>query len=182
MPYGPYSPVTTPLPSVGGDPQLYSTQQFPYSGPPYYHQLVSPTLPYISSPAPASQPELTNLVGVDRPGDNTVLGPRPGYPSMGSFGRGSFPGALGSFGFHDSQQGFDGSRSAGNGIWSDSSKSSERQMSMMPLSPAISPQPLGSFGQNVGMVCFIVLYMLTVVIFPPFSTIGPSCLYWKILR
>ncbi|XP_028759088.1 YTH domain-containing protein ECT4 isoform X2 [Neltuma alba] len=157
MPYGPYSPVTTPLPSVGGDPQLYSPQQFPYSGPPYYHQLVSPSLPYISSPAPTSQPELTNLVGVDRPGDSMVLGPRPGYPSMGSFGRGSFPGAPGSFGFHDSQQGFDGSRSAGSGIWSDSSKPSERQMSMMPLSPAVSPQPLGSlgsfgsFGQSVGM-------------------------------
>ncbi|KAI9087277.1 hypothetical protein K1719_030747 [Acacia pycnantha] len=151
MPYGPYSPVTTPLPSVGGDPQLYSPQQFSYSGPPYYHQLVSPSLPYISSPTPASQPELTNMVGVDRPGDSMVLGPRPGYPSVGSFGRGSFPGALGSFGFHDSQQGFDGSRSAGNGIWSDSSKPSDRQLSMMPLSPAVSPQPFGSFGQSVGM-------------------------------
>ncbi|KAF7843103.1 YTH domain-containing protein ECT4 isoform X1 [Senna tora] len=154
MPYGPYSPVTTPLPSVGGDAQLYSPQQFPYTGPPYYHQLVPPSLPYLTSPAPASQPEVTNLVGVDRQGDNMILGPRPGYPSVGSFGRGSFPGALGSFGFQDSQQGFDGPRSSGNGIWSDYTKPSERQMSLMPLSPAVSPQPigpLGSFGQSVGM-------------------------------
>ncbi|KAG4983156.1 hypothetical protein JHK87_027905 [Glycine soja] len=50
VPYGPYSPVTTPLPSVGVDTQLYSPQQFPYTGPPYYHQVVPPSLPYLNSP------------------------------------------------------------------------------------------------------------------------------------
>ncbi|KAE9584474.1 hypothetical protein Lal_00021699 [Lupinus albus] len=151
MPYGPYSPVTTPLPSVGGDAQLYS-QQFPYTGPPYYHQLVPPSLSYINSPTPVSQPELTNLVGIDQQVDSMFFGPRPGYPSVGSFGRGSFPGAPGSLGFHESQQGFDAPRSGG--IWSDSSKPSERQRSLVPLSPSVSPQPIGShcsFGQTVGM-------------------------------
>ncbi|XP_052724667.1 YTH domain-containing protein ECT2 isoform X6 [Vigna angularis] len=152
MPYGPYSPVTTPLPSVGGDTQLYSSQQFPYTGPPYYPQLIPPSLSYLNSPTPVSQPELTNLVGIDQQVDNIFFGPRAGYPSVGSFGRGSFPVAPGSFGFHESQQGFEGSRSGG--IWSDCSKPSERQRSLMPLSPSVSPRPmgsLGSFGPSVGM-------------------------------
>ncbi|MED6112793.1 hypothetical protein PIB30_064950 [Stylosanthes scabra] len=149
MPYGPYSPVTTPLPSVGGDAQLYSPQQFPYTGPPYYHQLVPPSLPYLNSPTPVSQPEITNLVSIDQQVDSMFFGPRPGYPSVGSFGRGTFSLAPGSFGFHESQQGFDGPRSGG--IWSDCSKPSERHRSLMPLSPSVSPQPIGSFGQSVGM-------------------------------
>ncbi|KAK6915232.1 YTH domain [Dillenia turbinata] len=149
MPYGPYSPVTTPIPSVGGDAQLYSPQQFPYSGPPYYQQLVPPSMPYLTSPTPASQSELTALVNLDQQGDSMVFGPRPGYPApVGSFGRGSFPATPGTLGFND-QQGFDGYRSGG--LWSDWSKPSDRQR---PLSPALSPQPIGafgSFGQNVGM-------------------------------
>ncbi|KAG6730606.1 hypothetical protein I3842_01G089400 [Carya illinoinensis] len=145
MPYGPYSPVTTPLPSVGGDAQLYSPQQFPFSGPPYYQQLVPPSMPYLTSPTAVSQPELT----VDQQGDGMLFGQRPGFPPVGSFSRGSFPGGLG---FHDSLQGIEGVRSGG--IWSDWSKPSDRQRSFMPFSPAVSPQPvgtLGSFGQNVGM-------------------------------
>ncbi|XWS16586.1 hypothetical protein CRYUN_Cryun34aG0101400 [Craigia yunnanensis] len=109
---GPHSPVTTPLPSVGGDAQLYSPQQFLFSGPPYYQQLVPPSVPYITSPTPVSQPELTTLVNVDQQGDNMLFGPRPSFPSpLGSFGRGSFPGNPGTLGFNDLQQGFDGLRS-----------------------------------------------------------------------
>lgn len=151
MPYGPYSPVTTPLPSVGGDAQIYSPQQFPFSGPPYYQQLVPPSMPYLTSPTPVSQPELTSLVSVDQQCDRVIFGQRPAYPPVGSFNRGSFPGGLG---YHDSQQGIDGLRSGG--LWSDWSKPSDRQRSLMPFSPAVSPQPigpLGSFGQNIGMVC-----------------------------
>lgn len=149
MPYGPYSPVTTPLPSVGGDAQIYSPQQFPFSGPPYYQQLVPPSMPYLTSPTPVSQPELTSLVSVDQQCDRVIFGQRPAYPPVGSFNRGSFPGGLG---YHDSQQGIDGLRSGG--LWSDWSKPSDRQRSLMPFSPAVSPQPigpLGSFGQNIGM-------------------------------
>lgn len=156
MPYGPYSPVTSPLPSVGGDAQLYSPQQFPYT-PPYYNQLVPPpNLPYLNSPTPVSQPELTNLLGIDQQVESNFFGPRASYPSVGSFARGSFPVAPGSFSFHESQQGFDGSRSGG--LWSDSSKPSERQRSFMPLSPSVPQQPIGSvrsFGPSAGMVCSI---------------------------
>ncbi|XP_057967911.1 YTH domain-containing protein ECT4 isoform X2 [Malania oleifera] len=152
MPYGPYSPVTTPLPSVGGDGQLYSPQQFQFSGTPYYQQLVSPSMPYITSPTPVSQPELTTLVSEHQQHDGMLFGPRPCYPPpLGSFGRGNFPGNSGTLGFHDLQQGFDGFGSAG--LWSDWSKPADRQRSFTPLSPAVSPQPtgtLGSFG-SVGM-------------------------------
>lgn len=161
MPYGPYSPVTTPLPSVGGDAQLYSHQQFPFSGQPYYQQLVPPSMPYITSPTPVSQPDVTSLMGVDQQGDNMLFGPRPNYPPpVGSFGRGSFPGNPGTIGFPDLQQGFDGLRSGG--LWSDWSKPSDRQRPLTPISPAVSPQPispLGSFGQNVPMVCLLLEFL-----------------------
>ncbi|KAG6766619.1 hypothetical protein POTOM_027787 [Populus tomentosa] len=150
MPYGPYSPVTTPLPSVGGDAQLYSPQQFPFSGPPYYQHL-GPNMSYITSPTPVSQPEFNALANIDQQGDNMLFGPRPSYPPpVGSIGRGSFPG---NHGFHDQQQGFDGLRSGG--LWSDWSKPSDRNSPLTPFSPSVSPQPIGnfvSFGQNVGMV------------------------------
>ncbi|KAJ4725475.1 evolutionarily conserved C-terminal region 5 [Melia azedarach] len=149
MPYGPYSPVTTP--SVGGDAHLYSPQQFPFSGPPYYQQLVPPSIQY--SPTPVSQPEFTPLMSADQQNENMLFGPRPSYPPpLGSFGRGSIPGNPGPIGFHDLQQGFDGLRSGG--LWSDWSKPSDRQRSLTPISPAVSPQPIGtfgSFGQNVPM-------------------------------
>ncbi|KAE8658696.1 Evolutionarily conserved C-terminal region 5 isoform 4 [Hibiscus syriacus] len=143
-------PVTTPLPSVGGDAQLYSPQQFPFSGPPYYQHLVPPNMPYINSPSPLSGPELTTLVNVDQQGDSMLFGPRPSYPSpLGSFGRGSLPGNPGTLGFNDLQQGFDGFRSGG--LWSDWSKPSDRQRPFTRISPALSPHPIGPIGQNVPM-------------------------------
>ncbi|GMP35207.1 hypothetical protein CsSME_00007748 [Camellia sinensis var. sinensis] len=155
MPYGPYSPVTTPLPSVGRDAQLYSPQQYPFSGPPYYQHLVPPSMQYITPPTPVSQPVLNSVVSIDQQVDGMLLGPRPSYPSpVTSFGRGNFSGNPGGFGFHDLQQGFDAFRTSG--LWSDWSKPSDRQRALTPFSPAVSPQPignLGSFGQNVGMVC-----------------------------
>ena len=163
MPYGPYSPVTTPLPSVGGDAQLYSPQQFPFSGPPYYQQLVPPSMPYLTSPTQVSQPELASLVSLDQQGDSMVFGQRPGYPPVGSFGRANFPGSPGGLNFHDAQHGIDGLRSGG--IWSDWSKPADRQRSLMPFSPAVSPQPIGphgSFGQNIGMVCFLTSAYLSI--------------------
>ena len=164
MPYGPYSPVTTPLPSVGGDAQLYSPQQFPFSGPPYYQQLVPPSMPYLTSPTQVSQPELASLVSLDQQGDSMVFGQRPGYPPVGSFGRANFPGSPGGLNFHDAQHGIDGLRSGG--IWSDWSKPADRQRSLMPFSPAVSPQPIGphgSFGQNIGMVCFLTSAYLSIM-------------------
>lgn len=96
MPYGPYSPVATPLPSISGDGQLYSTQQFQYQGA-YYQQPSPPSMPYLSSPTPIPQSDWT--MPIDQQGAFTadtsnfnpqLFGPRPGYQvSYGSFGRGS---------------------------------------------------------------------------------------------
>lgn len=156
MPYGPYSPVTTPLPSA--DAQLYSPHQFSFSGPPYYQHLGPPNVSYITSPTPVSQPEFNTLANIDQQGDNMLFGPRPSYPPPGgSIGRGSFPGNLG---FPDLQQGYDGFRSGG--LWSDWSKPSDRNRPLTPFSPAVSPQPIGtfgSFGQNIGMVRSYLTYM-----------------------
>ncbi|XP_043713636.1 YTH domain-containing protein ECT4-like isoform X2 [Telopea speciosissima] len=152
MPYGPYSPVTTPLPSARGDGQLYSPQQFPFAGQPYYQQPVPPSMPYISSPTPVSQAELTMPVSIDQQGDGMLFGPRPGYPPpFSSFGIGNnFDGNSGRGSFYDLRQGYEG---FGSGApWSDWSKPMDGQRSLSPLSsPAASPQPFGSFGHNIGM-------------------------------
>ncbi|PIA43993.1 hypothetical protein AQUCO_01800215v1 [Aquilegia coerulea] len=154
MPYGPYSPVTTPLSSVRGDGQLYSAQQYPFSGPSYYQQLVPSNIPYANSSNPVSQTDPTVPVSIDQQGEGMLYGPRPGYsPQFGSFGRGSsFPGNSGNASFFDLRQGYDGFGSSA--LWSDWLKSSDGQRSLAPLSPAVSPQPVnmrGSFGRNVGM-------------------------------
>ncbi|KAG9449379.1 hypothetical protein H6P81_009344 [Aristolochia fimbriata] len=67
IPYGPYSPVTTPMPSVRGDGQMYSPQQFPFTGP-YYQQPVPPNVPFINSQTMVSQPELSVPAGGDQQG------------------------------------------------------------------------------------------------------------------
>ncbi|KAL5699727.1 hypothetical protein ACHQM5_030591 [Ranunculus cassubicifolius] len=154
MPYGPYSPVTTPLSSVRGDGQLYSAQQYPFSGTSYYQQLVSPNMPYVNSSNPVSQSDPTVPVGVDQQSDGMLFGPRPGHsPQFGSFGRGSsFPGNSGNASYYDLRQGYDGFGSGA--LWSDWSKSSDGHRSLTPLSPAVSPQPFnmpGSYGRNIGM-------------------------------
>ncbi|KAL4583982.1 hypothetical protein LXL04_008570 [Taraxacum kok-saghyz] len=143
MPYGPYSPVTTPLPSVNGDAQLYPPQQYTFSGSPYYQHPVPPTLPY----TPVSQPELNSLVGNEH-GDGMMYGPRPGYSSpLGSVGRGDLSGNP-----QGRQQNMDPFRS--RGLWSDWPGQSDRQRSFMPLSPSVSPHHtvsnFGSFQQSFG--------------------------------
>ena len=104
MPYGPYSPVTTPLPSISGDGQLYSTQQFQFPGT-YYQQPAPPNMPYLPSPTSIPQADLTidrqGLFPVNTQNFNTQLfGPRPGYQlSYGSFGRGNIAGNTENSGF-----------------------------------------------------------------------------------
>ncbi|WOK92698.1 hypothetical protein Cni_G01389 [Canna indica] len=127
MPYGPYSPVTTPLPSISGDGHVYSTQQFQFPGT-YYQQTAPPNMPYLSSPTPVPQADWT--MPIDQQGafpadtsnfNSQLFGPRPGYQlSYGSFG-------------NDWLRSQDGTGSA-----------------TPLLSPAASPQPVGAlpFGQG----------------------------------
>ncbi|XP_011625785.1 uncharacterized protein LOC18440791 isoform X2 [Amborella trichopoda] len=161
MPYGPYSPATTPLPSVRGDGQLYPPQQYSFAGP-YYQQPVPPGLPYINSPTPLSQAELSSPSAIDQQqggfladASNTnaiPFGPRPNYPvPFGSFGRGSLGGNSGNPTYYNARQGYDG---FGNGSWSDWSKAPDgHHRSLTGLaSPTSSSQPmaaLGSFGHSI---------------------------------
>ncbi|XP_039132222.1 YTH domain-containing protein ECT4 isoform X2 [Dioscorea cayenensis subsp. rotundata] len=153
MPYGPYSPVTTPLPSSAGHGQPYSPQQFSFTSP-YYQQPVPHSLPYMATPVPVSQADLP--IAVDTQGaflgdtlnsNNMLFGPRPS-PSLthGPFGRGSFVGNSGNHGFYDMRQAYEG-------VGSDWLRSPEGSGSLTPLpSPVASPQPiapLGSFEQSV---------------------------------
>ncbi|KAK8962870.1 hypothetical protein KSP40_PGU002542 [Platanthera guangdongensis] len=101
MPYGPYSPVTTPLPASGRDGQLYSPQHFPFTGP-YYHQPSTPNISYLHAPTPISQPDLMMpldqqdwLKSLDAAVSLTPLlspaaSPQP-IGSVGSFGQGLMP-------------------------------------------------------------------------------------------
>ncbi|KAI0491740.1 hypothetical protein KFK09_026000 [Dendrobium nobile] len=129
MPYGPYSPVTTPLPASGRDGQLYSPQHFPFTGP-YYHQPTTPNMPYLHAPTPISQADLT--MPLEQQGaflanlnsSSILLGPTTAY--------------------HVPFSSFD---------WL---KSPDAMGSLTPLlSPAASPQPLGAVGSyGQGMMPF----------------------------
>ncbi|XP_031478058.1 YTH domain-containing protein ECT4-like isoform X2 [Nymphaea colorata] len=149
MPYGPYSPSTTPVPPVHPHSPMYSPQQFPYTGS-YYPPVVPPTVPYISSPTHISQADLSMPSSVDQQGgfvpdgsmNNSVqLDTGPGYsPPYGSLGRGNFSGSAGNNGYYDFRQGFDGFGYSGS--WSNSWRMAEGQnRSLNSLAPS-SAQPV----------------------------------------
>ncbi|CAM8986355.1 unnamed protein product [Rhodiola kirilowii] len=152
MPYGPYSPVTTPLPSVHADGQLYSPHHFPFSGPPFYQQIVQ-SMPFVTTPTPVSQSDVTSLVTPSQQNDGTPFGPNSGYPPfLGTVGRGSFPGNAESSGFHALSPGYEGF--SPGAFWSDWSTPVDRQRSPSPFSPVLPQQfsaPQPSYGQNTGM-------------------------------
>ncbi|XP_078173872.1 evolutionarily conserved C-terminal region 5 [Carex rostrata] len=72
IPYGPYSPAATPLPTVTSDGQFYSPQHFPFSGSgPYYQQQPNPY-----SPGPnhvISQIDPNPIGSVDATGQGSLL-------------------------------------------------------------------------------------------------------------
>uniref|UniRef100_A0A7N0ZYF1 YTH domain-containing family protein n=1 Tax=Kalanchoe fedtschenkoi TaxID=63787 RepID=A0A7N0ZYF1_KALFE len=150
MPYGPYSPVTTPLPSVHADGQLYSPHHFPFSGPPFYQHTV-PSMPFITSSTPVSQPDLASLMTPSLQNDGTPLGTNPSYPpSVGNFGHSNFPGNAESPGFHGLSPGYEGFGPVAS--WFDWSKPAGRQRSPSPFSPVRqhSSGPHGSYRHNAG--------------------------------
>lgn len=80
MPYGQYSPIATPLPSIMVEGQLYSPQQIPFS-PSYYPQHGPPNVP---SALPVSPSEMMTS---ESSGDNLLFGPSSGYfVHFGSYG------------------------------------------------------------------------------------------------
>ncbi|PHU29829.1 YTH domain-containing family protein 2 [Capsicum chinense] len=103
-PYSPYSPATSPVPSLGHDGQLYGSQQYHY---PYYQPL-PPTSTSNSTPASLPKGEITtSAAAADQASpafQNSSLN------ANGSYGLGTLPGGVAS-GYQDPRLGFDGVRS-----------------------------------------------------------------------
>nr|GMD23152.1 putative high-glucose-regulated protein [Ipomoea batatas] len=132
-PYGPYSPATSPVPTVGHDGQLYSAQHYQYPTP-YFQPLTSGPYPTPAAPAKgeipisaaaADQATLTvdsanansngnaNAGGIKGNIGSAPL--RPAYQNSsfnmnGSYGRGTMPGGVAS-GYQDPRFAFDGLQS-----------------------------------------------------------------------
>ncbi|CAN4123256.1 unnamed protein product [Withania somnifera] len=128
--YSPYSPATSPVPSLGHDGQLYGAQHYHY---PYFQPLPPTSTPYATSVAPPKGEIITSAaadqspLSVDSANGNSSgiangvkgnTGPTPVRPAFQNsslttndpFGRGAFPGGVAS-GYHDPRFAFDGVRS-----------------------------------------------------------------------
>ncbi|CAH9122516.1 unnamed protein product [Cuscuta epithymum] len=129
-PYGPYSPATSPVPTMGHDGQLYGAQHYQYPTP-YFQPMTSG--PYPTSPAlakgeipisaAADQPQTLsvdsanansngNENGAGVKGNGGSAPSRPAYHNSsynvnGSYGRGTMPVGVAS-GYQDPRFAFDG--------------------------------------------------------------------------
>lgn len=133
-PYAPYSPATSPVPTMGNDGQLYGPHHYQY---PHYFPPLTPTSgPY--SPSPVAPPpgdistsaaadqkplpvETTNVKsngvanGGGMKGTNGAAPFKPTYQnsfnSNNTYGRGALPGRIPASGYQDPRFNFDGMRS-----------------------------------------------------------------------
>uniref|UniRef100_A0A0C9RUQ7 TSA: Wollemia nobilis Ref_Wollemi_Transcript_12339_3434 transcribed RNA sequence n=1 Tax=Wollemia nobilis TaxID=56998 RepID=A0A0C9RUQ7_9CONI len=180
VPYGPYSPAGTPVPTMGADGQLYGHQPFQYTGP-FYQQPVPPGAQYAPPTPPLPHGDAPATVAADQTTDSTsgntangnsngaTLGPRPTYPmpmlpSNGSYGRGILP------------PNHEGIRSVGP--WPDGPIVSEGQLRPPTTNPVTSvvsqttsPGPLG---QNVRPLPHVMPHLQGVPHPRPHSGIGPA--------
>ncbi|KAL0436760.1 UNVERIFIED_CONTAM: YTH domain-containing protein ECT2 [Sesamum radiatum] len=134
-PYGPYSPATSPVPTVGHDGQLYGAQHYQYPTP-YFQSLTPTSGPYPTPAAPAKGEIATSAAADQAPlsvdstntksngiansggakGNNGTAPARAAYQNSsfnvnGSYGRGALPGAIHGSGYQDPRFGFDGLQS-----------------------------------------------------------------------
>ncbi|KAL5563428.1 hypothetical protein UlMin_033175 [Ulmus minor] len=110
-PYGPYSPATSPVPTMGNDGQLYGPQHYQY--PPYFQPLTPTSAPYtptaavpqsdVSTSVAADQKptavDAANVNGAGGKGNNGAVPFKPAYQnstfnSNGSYGRNALPGRV----------------------------------------------------------------------------------------
>ncbi|XP_009799895.1 YTH domain-containing protein ECT4 isoform X2 [Nicotiana sylvestris] len=159
-PYSPYSPATSPVPTVGHDGQLYGAQHYHY---PYFQPLPPTSTPYTTPVAPAKGEIATsaaadqaplsvdsangNSNGIANGGVKGNTAPTPVRPAFqhsslnanGSFGRsGALPGGVAS-GYQDPRFGFDGVRSPIP--WLDGSMFTDgqaRPVASNPITPSFS--------------------------------------------
>lgn len=133
-PYGPYSPATTPVPTVGHDGQLYGAQHYQYPTP--YFQSLTPTSGPFPTPAAPAKGEIAASAAADQAplsdstnsksnglansggakGNNGSAPARATYQntsfnSNGSYGRGPLPGGVPASGYQDPRYGYDGLQS-----------------------------------------------------------------------
>ncbi|OMO81095.1 hypothetical protein CCACVL1_12609 [Corchorus capsularis] len=124
-PYGPYSPATSPVPTVGNDGQLYGLQHYQY--PPYFQPLTPTSGPFTPNPAAPAQGELSTSAAADQKplpvetanantkgvanggsvkGNNGSAAMKPSYQNSfnsntNSYGRGALPGGIPASGYQD---------------------------------------------------------------------------------
>ncbi|KAL5834120.1 hypothetical protein ACOSQ3_017794 [Xanthoceras sorbifolium] len=135
-PYAPYSPATSPVPTMGNDGQLYGPQHYQY---PQYFQPLNPTSgSYSLSPvAPPPGDIATSAAADQKPlsvdttngksngvanaggmkGTNGAAPFKPAYQNSSfntnnTYGRGALPGRIPASGYQDPRFNFDGMRSA----------------------------------------------------------------------
>lgn len=134
-PYAPYSPATSPVPTVGHDGQMYGAQHYQYPTP--YFQSLTPTSGPYSTPAAPTKGEMgTAATGDQAPlsvdsansksngvangggpkGNNATAPARATYQNSsfnvnGTYGRGTLPGGIPATGYQDPRWGFDGLQS-----------------------------------------------------------------------
>ncbi|EPS72124.1 hypothetical protein M569_02632, partial [Genlisea aurea] len=130
--YPPYSPAVSPVPTLPHDAQLYGAQQYHYPSP-YFQSMAPNNGPYTANPAALTKGEMTASAPSDQsslPADSTNSksngianneGPKPNngtvpsrpaylntYNMSGSYGPGSFTGAIPGSGFQDPRFAYDG--------------------------------------------------------------------------
>ncbi|GAB4856144.1 hypothetical protein Ancab_024785 [Ancistrocladus abbreviatus] len=132
-PYGPYSPASSPVPTIGHDSQLYGHQQYQYPSP-YFSPVTPPSETYTVTPAAAPQGDLSTTSGQSPftvemangngntisngsgKGTNGSAPIRPTYQNSSfglndSYGRTAFLSGVSASGYQDPRFGFDGMRS-----------------------------------------------------------------------
>ncbi|XP_058007514.1 YTH domain-containing protein ECT4 isoform X2 [Hevea brasiliensis] len=131
-PYGPYSPATSPVPTLVNDGQMYGPQHYQY--PPYFQPLTASSGSFTPTQAVSSQGELTASTAPDQKtsptettkgnsgaivsgggmkGNNESIPVKPTYQNSllnlnNTNGRGILPGGMPATGYQDPRFGFDG--------------------------------------------------------------------------
>ncbi|KAK8615237.1 hypothetical protein V6N13_069015 [Hibiscus sabdariffa] len=147
-PYGPYSPATSPVPTLGSDGQLYGPQHYQY--PPFFQPVTLSSGPFAPNPAAPPHGELVTSAAADQKplpvetvnsnsngvanggnlkGNNGPGAIKPSYPSSVNsnnlYPRGAPTGGFSASGYQDPRYGFDGFQSPNQ--WHDGSMYSDGQ-------------------------------------------------------
>ncbi|KAK6163787.1 hypothetical protein DH2020_000651 [Rehmannia glutinosa] len=204
--YGPYSPATSPIPTLEHDSQLYGAQHYQYHAP--YFQSLMPSGLY-PTPAALAKGDTTTSVATDQApllvdsanpkstgivnngggakGKNGTSPARPTFHNSyfnanGAYGRGALPGGIPGYGYQYPRFGFDGLQS--QVPWVESPYFSEGQPrpitnSLMTFSIANGSSVPSSRSQNFQphlMVCLRVTFL-----FVPFAIFSKKYFWFHLI-